>query len=87
MTAEAKKHIEERFFDGYPQHELDYIGDHRLRYIAELMESYANQKSLNIIEQAVGEVKSRERFVLMPPSHVADLILKTVRRELKRRKS
>ena len=54
MTAEAKKHIEERFFDGYPQHELDYIGDRRLKDIADLMDSYA----LQIAREAVEDFKA-----------------------------
>jgi len=84
MKAEAKKHIEKRFFDGYPQHELDYIGDHRLKDIAELMEEYANHKALAIIKQAVGEERNRGIHIDGVDLHgsVLDNILKTVRRKL-----
>ena len=85
MTAEAKKHIEEKFFDGYPQHESDYIGDRRLKDIADLMESYANQKALTIIEQAVNDLievygDDNERYDAM---YHGRWILETVRRKLK----
>ena len=60
MTAKAKKHIEEKFFDGYPQHELDYIGDRRLKDIAYLMESYA----LKIVQEAMEAEKSTNKQLI-----------------------
>ena len=86
MKAEAKKHIEEKFFDGYPQHESDYIGDRRLKDIADLMEEYANHKALILIEKAV------EQEAHVPYGHdpemtcqkaVCNRILRSVRRKLK----